>query len=243
MSTRDFRNSLLTMLPLPELERLQPFLEFVRLDLRQVIERPGRNIKHVYFPEAGLLSVVARAAPRHQIEVGLIGYEGMTGFGLLLDDEFSVNEIIVQSPGAGWCVPAEVLRQSIRASNALHRHLLRYVQSFLAQASQTALANGRAKLEQRLARWLLMSQDRFEDNHIVVTHDFLAGMLGVRRAGVTLALHMLESKGLIRSTRSLVTIRDRRGLRAEANGSYGVAEAVHERLFGRRSFAADRMDE
>jgi CRP-like cAMP-binding protein len=109
--------------------------------------------------------------------------------------------------------------------------LLRYVQAFMAQTTQTALANGSAKLEERLARWLLMSHDRFNSNELGITHDFLAQMLGVRRAGVTIALQVLESRHLIRSRRSLITILDRAGLMRQANGSYGVAEVVYARLF------------
>ena len=102
----------------------------------------------------------------------------------------------------------------------------------LIQTSQTALANGRSKIEERLARWLLMAHDRLQEDALPLTHDFLATMLGVRRPGVTLALNLLEKKGLITTTRAAIRIPDREGLKRVCNGAYGVAEAEYDRLFG-----------
>jgi CRP-like cAMP-binding protein len=117
-------------------------------------------------------------------------------------------------------------------SRALRSLLLAYVQALLAQTTSTVLANGHAKLEERLARWLLMVHDRTDGMTITLTHEFLAVMLGVRRAGVTVALHLLEGKGLIRSTRRQIVILNRRGLIEEAHGSYGAAEEEYRRLIG-----------
>ncbi len=118
------------------------------------------------------------------------------------------------------------------ANPGLRQRLLRFVHAFLSQASQTTLANGSAKLEERLARWILMSQDRLGGTNLGVTHGALAQLLAVRRPGVTLALHFLESKGLIKTTRSRIAVLDRDGLRRQADGSYGIPEAEHARLFG-----------
>jgi CRP-like cAMP-binding protein len=236
-----FHNRLLAGLSDDDRERLLPALEYMPFALRQSIETAGKPITHVYFPESGCLSVMARAPGNNRcIEVALIGYEGMSGLGVVLGDNRAVNEVVVRIAGAGWRADAETLTEAMRASSALYQHLLRYVHAFIAQASQTALSHGRAKLEERLARWLLMSQDRFRADRLITTHDFVAETLGVRRAGITLALHVLESKGLVRSARNQITICDRQGLSEQANGSYGIAEAVYARLFGNDVGASDR---
>ncbi|MFO1079851.1 MAG: Crp/Fnr family transcriptional regulator [Reyranellaceae bacterium] len=226
-------NTLLAGLSEGDRALLSRTLEPVALTLRQVVEIPGKSVPYAYFPESGCFSVMAQApGNKRRIEVAVIGFEGMSGLGLVLGDTRAVNEVVVRIPGAGWRVAAEALEPLLHASPTLRRHLLRYVHAFVAQASQTALAHGRAKLEERLARWLLMSHDRFKADKLVTTHDYVAETLGVRRAGITLALHMLESKGLIRAARNQITICDRQGLSDQANGSYGIAEAVYARLFG-----------
>ena len=227
------RNRLLAGLSDEDRDLLTPALEYMPLSVRQSIEATGRPIAHAYFPDSGCLSVMAQA-PGHKrrIEVALIGYEGMSGLGIVLGDNRAINEVVVRIAGAGWRASATDLSEAMRRSATLYRHLLRYVHAFIAQASQTALSHGRAKLEERLARWLLMSQDRFKADRLTTTHDFVAETLGVRRAGITLALHGLESKGLIRSARNQITICDRQGLSEQASGSYGIAEAVYARLFG-----------
>jgi CRP-like cAMP-binding protein len=228
-----FRNCLLAGLSDVDQALLVPALEYVPLSPRQSVETTGSPIDHVCFPESGCLSVMAQA-PGHnrRIEVAQIGYEGMSGLGVVLGDDRAVNDVAVRVAGAGWRAEADSLTQAMDRSATLYQHLLRYVHAFIAQASQTALSHGRAKLEERLARWLLMSQDRFKADRLTTTHDYVAETLGVRRAGITLALHMLEAKGLIRAARNQITICDRQGLSKEANGSYGIAEAVYARLFG-----------
>ncbi|MBV8189605.1 MAG: Crp/Fnr family transcriptional regulator [Alphaproteobacteria bacterium] len=228
-----FRNRLLAALCEEDREVMRPLVEFTPLSLRQSVEAAGKPITHAYFPESGCMSVMAQA-PGHnrRIEVALIGYEGMSGLGLVLGDNRAVNEVGVRIAGGGWRVAAESIVEAMRESTTLYQHLLRYVHAFIAQASQTALSHGRAKLDERLARWLLMSHDRFQADRLNTTHDYVAETLGVRRAGITLALHALEAKGLIRSARNQITICDREGLCEHANGSYGVAEAVYARLFG-----------
>jgi CRP-like cAMP-binding protein len=228
-----FRNRLLGVLTPADLDRLRPHLQLTTLRLRQVLEEPHQPIQQVYFPESGLTSAVAHTKHDRGIEVGLIGWEGMSGLSVVMGNDRSPNETFIQAAGSGYRIPAEALRQALEASPTLRICLLHYVQAFLIQTSQTALANGRAKLEERLARWLLMVHDRFDGDEFPVTHEFLALMLGVRRPGVTVALHILEGAGLIRSTRGLLTVLDRQGLESVADGSYGVPEAEYERLIGR----------
>jgi CRP-like cAMP-binding protein len=232
MSDPSLRNRLLAALPKADLDLLRPLLEEVPLDLRQVLEASGKPIPYVYFLRSGLASVIAHTRHDRQIEVGVVGFEGMTGLSIVLGDDRSSNETLIQAPGSGLRLSSEDLRRAMAASPGLRSVLMRYVSAFFAQASQTALANGRAKLEERLARWILMSYDRFAGNDLTITHEFLAIMLGVRRPGVTIGLHFLEGKGLIRSTRGLIAVLDRDGLVEQANGSYGIPEAEYERLLG-----------
>ncbi|MDB5480157.1 MAG: cyclic nucleotide-binding protein [Caulobacteraceae bacterium] len=214
-----------------DLALLRPHLHPTSLTVRQVLEKPNIPIQQVYFPESGLTSVVAHAKNR-SIEVGLIGWEGMSGVSVVMGNDRSPNETFIQAAGSGSRISAQELRQAMETSPTLRTCLLHYVQAFLVQTAQTALANGQAKLEERLARWLLMTHDRFEGDAFPITHEFLALMLGVRRPGVTVALHLLEGTGLIRSTRGLLTVLDREGLEEAAGGSYGVAESEYERLIG-----------
>ena len=226
------RNRLLAVLSHADRDLLAPCFEVVELDARQILEAPRDPISHVYFVESGLVSVVGTTEPDHRIEVGMVGYEGMTGLGIVLGDDRSANETMVQSAGSAMRISATLLREMMAASRSLTVTLLRYVNVFMVQGSQTALANGRGRLDERLARWLLMWHDRVLDDDLVTTHEFLALLLGVRRQGVTVALHELEGRGLIRSTRSHVRIVDRDGLLQAANGFYGIPEAEYDRSIG-----------
>jgi CRP-like cAMP-binding protein len=234
------RNRLLASLSLSDIEQLLPSAEPVALDVRRILEEPRSQITHVYFVESGLVSVVGTARPDQRIEVGMVGYEGMTGLGVILGDDRSANETLVQSAGTALRVPTESMREAMNASSAFSTVLLRYVHVFMVQSSQTALANGRGKLDERLARWLLMWHDRLRTDSLTITHEFLALLLGVRRQGVTVALHTLEGRGLIRSTRGLIRILDRDGLRLAANGFYGIPEDEYDRSIGPSPRAEDR---
>jgi CRP-like cAMP-binding protein len=206
--------------------------ERVRLETRQVIEAPGMPIEAVYFVETGMISMVAATKPNHRIEVGMIGFEGMTGTAIVLGDDRSANEYMVQSPGEALRISTSDLRAAMARDPELKSLFLRYVRVFMAQESQTALANGRGLLGERLARWILMWQDRIRGDGLVVTHEFLSLLLGVRRSGVTVALHMLEGRSLIKASRTLIRVVDRKGLHAAANGFYGIPEAEYDRLIG-----------
>jgi CRP-like cAMP-binding protein len=227
-----FRNRLLQSLAPDDLALIAGKLHAERLELRHFFENAEEPIREICFPESAIVSVVARTTAGRSIEAGLIGFEGMTGIAILMGDDRSPNETYVQMAGEGNVMAADDLRSAIRSSPHLHTILLRYAHTFMVQTSQTALANGRAKIDERLARWLLMASDRVEGPELSLTHEFLSLMLGVRRPGVTDALHRLEGEHLIRSRRSSITIRDREGLETVANGSYGVAERDYERLFG-----------
>jgi CRP-like cAMP-binding protein len=223
-------NGLLRLLPPGDVELIHADLEPVTLEVRHWMERPRQTIKHVYFPESGVTSVVALGKGDRRIEVGLFGREGMSGSTVVLGNDVSPHETYVQLAGEGQRISSDALRSAMNRSATLRVFLLHYVQVFMIQTAHTALANGRANLEERLARWLLMCHDRIDGDDLSLTHEFLALMLGVRRPGVTAALHELEQKGLIKAGRGSVRVADRDGLVLVANGSYGVPEAEYQRL-------------
>lgn len=225
-------NRILNRLSGDDLALVKPNLQSVELPLRKQLEASRRPIDHVYFPDSGIVSVVANGNNKRGIEVGLIGREGMTGLAVVMGADRSPHTTFVQGAGRGWRLRSDDLRAAIGESPTLHRRLLQYAHAFLMQTGYTAMANGRSKLEDRLARWLLMAHDRGDGDTIALTHEFLATMLGVRRPGVTLALHLLERTGLIHAARGNITIVDRAGLVESSNGAYGVPEAEFNRLFG-----------
>ncbi|MGZ2421997.1 CRP-like cAMP-binding protein [Rhizobium laguerreae] len=228
----NFRNELLRAMAPQERELLVPHLVPVDLDVPLILEMEDTPVGDVYILESGLASIVARFPGGRDIEVGIVGREGITGAAVILGGDQSANRTFMQISGHGFKLPAAILSAAMEESRALRSLLLAYVQALLAQTTSTVLANGHAKLEERLARWLLMVHDRTDGMTISLTHEFLAVMLGVRRAGVTVALHLLEGKGLIRSTRRQIVILNRRGLIEEAHGSYGAAEEEYRRLIG-----------
>jgi CRP-like cAMP-binding protein len=225
-------NKILSALTESDLSLLTPYLKPVDLPLRKRLETPRRSIEHIYFPDKGFVSVVADGAPYQHVEVGLIGREGMTGLAVVLGTDRTPNATLVQNAGAGQRISADSLRGAMGKSSSLQPLLLLYAHAFLIQATQTAKANARCSLEERLARWLLMAHDRLDTDDLNITHDFLSVMLGVRRPGVTVALSLLEKSGLISTNRGVISVLDRAALKQAASGAYGVAEAEYNRVFG-----------
>lgn len=223
-------NKLLASLSAPDFALLEPNLSAVELPLRRQLENRNRRIEHAYFLRRGLASLVVSGGANHSIEVALVGKEGMTGISLLLQSDIAVHETFIQTAGDGWRIGAEELRAAMAKSPSLHKALLRFAHVTVTQMSFTALANGRYRLEERLARWLLMAHDRAEDDVVGLTHEFLSVMLGVRRPGVTNALNALEKRGVILARRGAITIVDRPALEEAANGSYGAPEGDYHRL-------------
>jgi CRP-like cAMP-binding protein len=225
-------NRLLASLGNDDFDLLEPHLKSVSLGLRKSLERPNRRIEAVYFPEAGFASVVAVQPNGKETEVGLIGREGMTGLPIVLGDDRSPHATYIQAAGKGRCIAAAELRQATRTSPSLRDSLLKFVQAFGVQTAHTAICNVQSRLDIRLARWLLMAHDRIGEETLPVTHEFLSLMLGVRRAGVTEALHTLREQGLIAYGRGQVTVEDRKGMERKAGPAYGVPEAEYRRLIG-----------
>ena len=217
------RNRLLGALSSADLALLQPDLESVSLELRQVLETANEPITHNYFIESGLASVVAgNGNHRRRIEVGLIGFDGMTGLAVVLGGDRSPNENFMQVGGEGRRISSDRLRVAMQQSRSLHG--LNFAHTFINQIASTALSNGTASVEERLARWLLMAHDRLDGDNIPLTHEFLSLMLGVRRAGVTVAMNALERKAVIRLSHGQIFVVEGEGLKASANGAYAEME-------------------
>jgi CRP-like cAMP-binding protein len=179
-------------LPDSDLDLLEPQLAFVTLSLRKTPERPNRSIDAVYFPEVGFASVVALQSSGGEIEVGLISREGMTGLPIVFGDHRSPHAAYVPSAGLGNGIQATELGKALQSSPSLRDSLLKFAQAFGVQTARTAICNSRCKLDVRLARWLLMARGRIGEDRLPLTQEFLSIMLGVRRAGVTEALHVLR---------------------------------------------------
>ena len=226
------RSNLLSTLSKADFAAIEPHLSTVTLERNFPLEEPGKPVEKVYFLKSGVGSTVAFSRGGRRIETGLFGCEGMSGLSVVLRSEFSVLESFMQVEGEGLSIASDVFRDLMDENRSLQNHFLRYMQVMTTQTAQTALSNGQAKLEERLARWLLMCHDRINGDELQLTHEFLSIMLGVRRAGVTVGTHMLEGKGLIRANRGNIIILDRDGLEAEAQESYGVPEEEYRRLIG-----------
>lgn len=226
------RNRLLGALPQAELTALLPHLELVRLEQHHTCFRPAQPIDSVFFLETAVISVVTTFEDGGTVEVGTAGCEGMAGLPVFLGDPLSTVSGFIQIPGTAARMDAATFARLAAPPGALHDMMLRYTQAFLTQVSQTAACNASHLVEQRCARWLLMTHDRVEGDDFPLTHEFLAFMLGVRRAGVTLAMRALQDEGLVRYTRGHVTIVDRAGIERASCECYRVVSAYFTRLLG-----------
>lgn len=227
---RPYRNHLLTTMATADYALIEPHLERAELPVGRDVEKFGQRAEHMYFVESGVVSIVATNGSGRQIEIGLIGKEGITGLAVILGDDIANHSAYMQIEGHGYRVPAVTILDAIRRSTGLRDKLARFAHTLMIQTAHTALANGRANLAERLCRWILMAHDRVDGNVIPITHEFLALMLGVRRAGVTVALHELEGRRLIKAIRRQITVLDRAGIEKLSNGFYGQPENEYFRL-------------
>ncbi|MBB3999409.1 Crp/Fnr family transcriptional regulator [Aureimonas pseudogalii] len=233
VSRTSVRNLLLKALPDESFAKLQPHLEEVPLPTKAVLVESNEPTEHVHFLESGLASIVATShTDGEEIEVGHIGREGLSGFHVVHEVDRTPQRTFMQAAGAGLRMPAAALKDALKDDLALRHLLLRYIHTYEVQLSQSALANGRYNINERLARWILMSHDRLDGDDLPLTHEFLSLMLGVRRSGVTNEIHILEGVGLIKATRACIQVLNREGLLDLAGGCYGVPEAEYERLIG-----------
>jgi CRP-like cAMP-binding protein len=223
---------LLAALPRRDLDRLLPHLEWVTLHFRAVLHESHQPLRYAYFPAGAVLSLLSPGDDNDGVEVGLVGPEGMAGLALFFEASSAPFRCVVQVPGEAYRLPAAAFRRRVRRDGALHGLLLRYAHAFLAQASQCAACNALHALEQRLCRWLLAVHGRVRVDRFPLTHEFLAAMLGVRRATVTEAARALRERGLIRYGRGHLTVLDRQGLADGACGCHAVVQREFANLPG-----------
>ena len=226
------RNRLLAALPPDDLARLWPRLEAVELTFRKVLHTPDKPIEAVYFPETGYASMLAYMENGDAAEVGMIGREGVVGLPVVLGAEHDDIEAVVECPGTALRMNAQAFLEELDRTPALRSLLLRYALVHHGQVARTAACNGRHQIDQRLARWLLMAHDRADADKFLMTHELLGMMLGVRRAGITVAAGMLQKAGFIHYERGHIEITDRPGLESVACECYGIVRRAQDRLLG-----------
>jgi CRP-like cAMP-binding protein len=206
------RNRLLLALPPRDLKRLLPELECIACERAQVLMDADSALDHVYFPDSGVVSVLAVYADGSVIEMATIGREGCTGVQAILGAKTSSARLLVQIPGSAAKMSRAAFTRAVRSMPSLRNLTYAYVQAFLEQVLVSVACNGAHNLKERLARWLLMMRDRSDDDVLEITQDLLAEMLGVQRPTITNAARELELAGLIERGRRQVTILDRQGL-------------------------------
>jgi CRP-like cAMP-binding protein len=227
-------NMLLAALPSVVRQRLTGDRAPIDLVVSEILSEAGDRIRHVYFPIDAFISLITPARGRGQLEIGLVGCEGMLGVPLLLGVNSSPLRAMVQGSGRAWRVDAAVLQQELATNADLRAALNRYLYVFLAQLMQTATCTRFHRIEARLARWLLMTRDRAHSEHFHITHEFLALMLGVRRVGVTSAASALQRRGTIRYRRGDISVLDVRGLERAACACYAIDKQIYARILGRK---------
>ena len=218
-------NYILSRLSPEDYERLHTHLEPVELHHSQILQRAGELIEYCYFPQNSMISLISHTTDGESVEVGVVGYEGMAGISAILGVDKSPHEALVQYPDGGRRMRVGALREEFKRAGALHDLLLRYTQGLLLQTSQVAACNRLHSISERLARWLLMSDDRCRCRDLPFTQEFLALMLGVRRAGVTEAALILQTEGYIHYTRGHIQIADRQGLEEYSCDCYDIIKA------------------
>jgi len=225
-------NLLLASLPDVERRRLMACCEPVALKFEEVLYDVGDRIRHVYFPTASFLSLISVVDKSSNLEVGLVGAEGMLGSSLLLGIETASLRVLVQGAGPALRLDAAQFARELKRSAALRKKLNLYLYVFMTQLSQMAPCARYHLVEARLARWLLMTRDRAQSSDFPLTQEFLAYMLGVRRAGITRAASNLQKRRLIRYTRGKMRILDSRGLEAVSCDCYAAAAQLYAKVLG-----------
>ena len=202
----------MSKLPEVDFKRFEPHLEACKMKLGDVIHKPNEPLRYVYFPENGVVSIVTFLEDGSNIETGIIGTDGVVGTGIILSDDVSPRQAIVQVSGTCLRMKADIFRQEFDRGGELNRLARRFVYAFIAQISQNAACNNRHRIELRLARWLLMLHDSIIGDKIVTTQEFVAQMLGTNRPSVSENAGKLQKTGIIKSIRGQITILDRKGL-------------------------------
>jgi CRP-like cAMP-binding protein len=224
------RNKLLNILPQQDLDALTPHLELVSLPKGTIIAKRGEGFQHVYFLESGIASVVVTTPGGDQGEAGIFGSEGYVPTSAVAGVDSSTHDIRVQLDADAYRMDYENFRIAMEENRNLWKVVIRSIEAFSVQLAYTAVCNAIHDVNERLARWLLMCEDRVAGHELALTHDFLSMMLAVRRPSVTTAMHVLEGNGFIRAERGVVKIRNRNALEEYAHDAYGIPEAEYRRL-------------
>lgn len=224
------QNDLLATLSVDEIDRLAPGLELVDLPLGQPLHEPGGQMSHAYFPTTCIASLHYVTASGSSAEIAGVGHEGMVGIALFLGGDTTPNAASVRASGQAYRIRQGLLAEEFNRHGRLHRVLLRYTMSLMAQVAQAAACNRHHTVEQRLCTCLLATLDRAPSAPIVLTQDLIAGLLGVRREGVTEAAGRLQQAGVIHYRRGHITVRERSGLEAGACECYAAVAAELGRL-------------
>lgn len=232
-------NKLLTALSSKTYKRLAPQLDAVEFPLGKILYHPKQIIDYVYFPRFTAVSMVNIFEDGSMVEVGVIGREGVVGASLLSGDDISQHQAIVQIADGGWRLKAKAFKREMESNGELAGLTRRYTQALFTQVSQTAACNRMHPIVQRLARWLLLMQDRMESDTLNLTHEFIATMLGARRAGVSIAASALQKAGIIKYRRGTVTILDQKMLEDASCECHRVVRDEYRRLLGKRPSAGD----
>ena len=229
------QNRLLASLPVAVLERLSEHLELVTMPLGEVLYESGGRLQHVYFPTSAILSLHYVMEDGASSEIAGVGNEGVLGISLFMGGNTTPSRATVQTAGCGYRLKGQLMMEEYsraggRRTGAMQNLLLRYTQALITQISQTAVCNRHHSVEQQLCRWLLLTVDRLPSNELTMTQELIAGMLGVRREGITEAAGHLQQAGCIRYRRGHITVLDRAGLESRVCECYAVVKKEYDRL-------------
>jgi CRP-like cAMP-binding protein len=223
-------NRLLAALPAEAYERLLPLLEGISHEIHDVFYEPNEPIEYVYFPTSSLASIIVLLADGSRVEAGLVGYDGMVGLPVLFGVDRTPTQALCQIAGDGVRIRTSNFQAVIAQDGALVSLLQRYAQAYFTMLAQNSACNSQHTLPERCARWLLLTHDRIEGDTFSLTQEFLSHMLGVRRAGVSLAMQTLQQAGCIHYSRGVITVVNREGLENAAYECYGIIAAEYTRL-------------
>ena len=224
------KNRILAALPREEYERLRPHLESVHLEKGKIVCQAGDRVRHAYFPESGMLSLLSMTGRGEIVEVAMVGNEGLVGVSLIMKVGISPYQSSVQMSAEAQRIRPEPLLEEFRRVGKLHDLILKYTHGVLAQITQSALCNRFHTVDERLCRWLLTASDRTRSNTLELTQECISEMLGIRRTGVTKAACALQDAGLIRYRRAKITIADRQKLEQAACECYSIVRKEVDQL-------------